>query len=68
MVPPCRGYCCLFRHTVFVDIQKQVRNGTEESVRAFESVQKTARTPAFPHGGVACPESDGGWLDCGNDN
>lgn len=28
------------RHTVNVEIQKQVRDGTEESVRAFESVQR----------------------------
>jgi signal transduction histidine kinase len=35
------GSLLLFiRHTVNVEIQKQVRNGTEESVRAFESVQR----------------------------
>ena len=28
------------RHTVNVEIQKQVRNGTDESVRAFETVQR----------------------------
>jgi signal transduction histidine kinase len=28
------------RHTVNVEIQKSVRNGTEESMRAFESVQR----------------------------
>src|SRR6202035_234665 len=28
------------RHTVKVEIQKQVHDGTEESVRAFESVQR----------------------------
>lgn len=28
------------RHTVNAEIQKQVRNGTEESVRAFETVQR----------------------------
>jgi signal transduction histidine kinase len=35
------GSLLLFvRHTVNVEIQKQVRDGTEESVRAFESVQR----------------------------
>ncbi len=35
------GSLLLFiRHTVNVEIQKQVRNGTDESVRAFESVQR----------------------------
>jgi signal transduction histidine kinase len=35
------GSLLLFiRHTVNVEIQKQVRNGTEESVRTFESVQR----------------------------
>jgi signal transduction histidine kinase len=35
------GSLLLFiRHTVNAEIQKQVRNGTEESVRAFESVQR----------------------------
>ena len=35
------GSLLLFiRHTVNVEIQKQVRNGTEDSVRAFESVQR----------------------------
>jgi signal transduction histidine kinase len=35
------GSLLLFiRHTVSVEIQKQVRDGTEESVRAFESVQR----------------------------
>src|SRR5271169_1830129 len=30
----------LIRHTVNVEIQKQVRDGTQESARAFESVQR----------------------------
>ncbi len=35
------GSLLLFiRHTVNVEVQKQVRNGTDESVRAFESVQR----------------------------
>lgn len=35
------GSLLLFiRHTVKTEIQKQVRDGTEESVRAFESVQR----------------------------
>ena len=35
------GSLLLFvRYTVNVEIQKQVRDGTEESVRAFESVQR----------------------------
>jgi len=35
------GSLLLFvRHTVNVEIQKQVRDGTEESVRAFETVQR----------------------------
>ena len=35
------GSLLLFiRHTVDGEIQKQVRDGTEESVRAFESVQR----------------------------
>src|SRR6202158_1102721 len=35
------GALLLFiRHTVNVEIRKQVRDGTEESVRAFESVQR----------------------------
>jgi signal transduction histidine kinase len=35
------GSLLLFvRHTVNAEIQKQVRDGTEESVRAFESVQR----------------------------
>ena len=35
------GSLLLFiRHTVNVEIQKQVRNGTDESVRAFETVQR----------------------------
>jgi signal transduction histidine kinase len=35
------GSLLLFiRHTVDAEIQKQVRDGTEESVRAFESVQR----------------------------
>src|SRR5574340_1198342 len=35
------GSLLLFiRHTVNTEIQRQVRNGTEESVRAFEGVQR----------------------------
>src|SRR5438034_11538550 len=35
------GSLLLFiRHAVTVEIQKQVRDGTEESVHAFESVQR----------------------------
>jgi len=35
------GSLLLFiRHTVNVEVQKEIRNGTDESVRAFESVQR----------------------------
>src|SRR3974377_900990 len=38
------GSLLLFiRHTVNVEIQKSVRNGTEESVHAFENVQRAER-------------------------
>ena len=30
----------IIRHTVKVETERQVRDGTEESVRAFESVQR----------------------------
>src|SRR5260370_7955004 len=34
------GLLFIIRHTVSVETERQVRDGTEESVRAFESVQR----------------------------
>ena len=34
------GLLLIIRHTVSVETERQVRDGTEESVRAFESVQR----------------------------
>src|SRR3974377_1273203 len=47
------GSLLLFvRHTVNVEIQKQVRDGTEESVRAFESVKRQRELKLWRMGGL----------------
>ena len=39
----------LIRHTVNSEIQKQVRDGTDESVRAFESGATAKRAAVISH-------------------